>query len=110
MQAVPGPQGYGRSGALVTSPTLLLADEPTGNLDSRTTIEVMALFQELNDQGITIVLVTHEPEVAQYARRIVDVKDGHIRRDHPVLNRRRAADDLLALESVPDEQPLEEVA
>jgi putative ABC transport system ATP-binding protein len=82
--------------ALVTQPTLLLADEPTGNLDSRTTIEVMALFQELNEQGITIVLVTHEPEVAQYARRIVDVRDGLIRRDHPVEGRRRAADDLRA--------------
>jgi putative ABC transport system ATP-binding protein len=83
--------------ALVTSPTLLLADEPTGNLDSRTTVEVMALFQELNDQGITIVLVTHEPDVAQYAKRIVEVRDGHIRRDHPVLNRRRAEEDLKAL-------------
>jgi len=96
--------------ALVTSPTLLLADEPTGNLDSHTTVEVMALFQELNDQGITIVLVTHEPDVAQYAKRIVEVKDGHIRRDHPVLNRRRAADDLRALEAAPDESALEEVA
>ena len=83
--------------ALVTTPTLLLADEPTGNLDSRMTVEVMALFQELNDQGITIVLVTHEPDVAQYAKRIVEVKDGRILRDHPVANRRRAADDLLQL-------------
>jgi putative ABC transport system ATP-binding protein len=87
--------------ALVTRPTLLLADEPTGNLDSRTTVEVMALFQELNEQGITIVLVTHEPEVAQYAKRIVEVRDGLIRRDHPVEGRRRAADDLRALD---DEQ------
>ncbi|MDQ3997804.1 MAG: ABC transporter ATP-binding protein [Gemmatimonadota bacterium] len=82
--------------ALVTQPTLLLADEPTGNLDSRTTVEVMALFQELNDQGITILIVTHEPDVARYAKRIVDVRDGRIVRDHPVENRRRAADDLLA--------------
>ncbi|HEU4629170.1 MAG TPA: ABC transporter ATP-binding protein [Gemmatimonadaceae bacterium] len=80
--------------ALVTQPTLLLADEPTGNLDSRTTLEVMALFQELNDQGITILLVTHEPEVAHYAKRIVEVRDGRILRDHPVENRRRAAADL----------------
>ena len=85
--------------ALVTQPTLLLADEPTGNLDSRTTVEVMALFQELNDQGITIVLVTHEPEVAQYAKRIVEVRDGRIVRDHPVANRHRAADDLRALDA-----------
>src|SRR5947209_11173125 len=70
--------------ALVTRPTLLLADEPTGNLDSRMTVEVMALFQELNAQGITIVLVTHEPEVAQYTKRIVEVRDGRIRRDHTV--------------------------
>jgi putative ABC transport system ATP-binding protein len=84
--------------ALVTQPTLLLADEPTGNLDTRTTIEVMALFQELNDQGITILLVTHEPEVAQYAKRIVEVRDGRIVRDHPVANRHRAADDLRALD------------
>ena len=81
--------------ALVTRPTLLLADEPTGNLDSRTTVEVMALFQELNEQGITIVMVTHEPEVAQYTKRIVDVRDGSIRRDHAVDGRRVAADDLL---------------
>jgi putative ABC transport system ATP-binding protein len=89
--------------ALVTHPALLLADEPTGNLDSRTTVEVMTLFQELNDQGITIVLVTHEPDVAQYAKRVVEVRDGHILRDHPVTGRRRAADDLAALAAVPDD-------
>jgi putative ABC transport system ATP-binding protein len=70
--------------ALITHPTLLLADEPTGNLDSQTTVEIMALFRELNEQGLTIVLVTHEPEVAQYARRIVEVRDGRVVRDHPV--------------------------
>src|SRR5687767_12083607 len=80
--------------ALVTRPTMLLADEPTGNLDTRTTVEVMALFQELNDQGITIVLVTHEAEVAQYARRVVEVRDGRIIRDHAVGDRRRAGEDL----------------
>ena len=85
--------------ALVTEPTLLLADEPTGNLDSRTSIEVMALFQELNDQGITIMIVTHEPDVAQYARRIVEMRDGRILRDHPVSGRRNAAADLVALDS-----------
>ncbi|HWH53199.1 MAG TPA: ABC transporter ATP-binding protein, partial [Gemmatimonadaceae bacterium] len=86
--------------ALVTQPRLLLADEPTGNLDSRTTVEVMALFQELNEQGITVVLVTHEPEVAQYAKRIVEVRDGHILRDHAVTDRRHAADDLRDLEAL----------
>lgn len=83
--------------ALVTKPTLLLADEPTGNLDSRTTVEVMALFQELNDQGITVLIVTHEPEVARYAKRIVVVRDGKIIHDHPVETHRRAADDLAAM-------------
>jgi putative ABC transport system ATP-binding protein len=100
--------------ALVTSPTLLLADEPTGNLDSRMTVEVMALFQELNEQGITIVLVTHEPEVAQYAKRIVEVRDGRIRRDQPVFNRRNARADVAELAAHPDEDDapvmLEEVA
>ena len=95
--------------ALVTKPTLLLADEPTGNLDSRMTVEVMALFQELNDQGITIVIVTHEPEVAQYAKRIVVMKDGRIARDEPVRNRRRAAEDLKEMDAAPAEQ-LEEAA
>src|SRR6185437_12917281 len=89
--------------ALVTSPKLLLADEPTGNLDSRMTVEVMALFQELNEQGITIVLVTHEPDVAQYAKRVVEVRDGRILRDHPVDGRRRAADDLAAMETASPE-------
>jgi putative ABC transport system ATP-binding protein len=80
--------------ALVTQPALVLADEPTGNLDTRTSMEVMRLFQELNDQGITIVLVTHEPDIAAYAKRIVEVRDGKIRRDEPVINRRSAAQDL----------------
>ena len=81
--------------ALVTEPTLLLADEPTGNLDHRTSIEVMALFQELNDQGITILLVTHEHDIAEYHKRIIEVRDGHILRDHPVEDRRIAAVDLI---------------
>jgi putative ABC transport system ATP-binding protein len=63
----------------------------------------MALFQELNDQGITIVLVTHEPDVAQYAKRIVEVRDGHILRDHPVVGRRNAAEDAAALAKLPDD-------
>jgi putative ABC transport system ATP-binding protein len=85
--------------ALVTHPTLLLADEPTGNLDSRTSIEVMALFQELNEAGITVLLVTHEPDVARYAKRIIEVRDGRIRRDHPVQHRRRAVDDLRVMDT-----------
>ena len=80
--------------ALVTEPALVLADEPTGNLDTHTTIEVMALFQQLNEQGITIVLVTHEPDVAVYATRIVQLRDGQICRDAPVTNRQSAGRDL----------------
>ena len=76
--------------ALVTSPSLILADEPTGNLDSHTSIEIMALFQELNAQGITIVLVTHELDIARHAHRIVEMRDGRIVHDAPVSARRIA--------------------
>src|SRR5579859_6197315 len=67
--------------ALVTDPTLVLADEPTGNLDSKTSVEVMALLQELGGSGLTVVLVTHEPDIAAYAKRVVTVKDGRIESD-----------------------------
>jgi putative ABC transport system ATP-binding protein len=80
--------------ALVSEPALVLADEPTGNLDSHTTVEVMALFQQLNEQGITMVVVTHEPDVAVYATRIVQMRDGQILHDDPVTNRHSAARDL----------------
>jgi putative ABC transport system ATP-binding protein len=83
--------------ALVTEPALVLADEPTGNIDTHTSIEVMALFQQLNEQGITIVVVTHEPDVAVYAMRIVQLRDGQVCRDVPVPNRQNAAHDLEAL-------------
>jgi putative ABC transport system ATP-binding protein len=92
--------------ALVTHPALILADEPTGNLDSRTSVEVMALFQELNEQGITIMLVTHEHDIAEYAKRIVEMRDGRIIRDVPVENRRIASEALAALEPLePVEAP-----
>jgi putative ABC transport system ATP-binding protein len=68
--------------AIVNRPRVILADEPTGNLDSKTSIEILALFQELGRSGITIVYVTHEPDVARYASRIVVVKDGRIAEDH----------------------------
>ncbi len=64
--------------ALINDPEVLLADEPTGNLDSRTSIEVMEIFQSLNDKGITIIMVTHEPDIAGYARRNVVMRDGRI--------------------------------
>ncbi len=73
--------------ALVSQPRVILADEPTGNLDSRTSVEVMALFQELRHEGITLVLVTHEPDIAGYAGRVVVMRDGRIisdRRQQPV--------------------------
>ena len=89
--------------ALVNRPSILLADEPTGNLDSRTSVEIMQIFQELNDQGLTIVLVTHETDIAQYAKRIVVFRDGKILRDQPVLDRPVAAEELKTMPSV-DEQ------
>jgi putative ABC transport system ATP-binding protein len=67
--------------ALVNNPALLLADEPTGALDSRTSLEVMALFQQLHAQGQTVVLVTHEPEVAAFASRVIHFRDGKVQRD-----------------------------
>jgi putative ABC transport system ATP-binding protein len=76
--------------ALVNSPSLLLADEPTGNLDSRTSVEVMAILQSLNQQGLTIILVTHEPDIAEYATRQVTFRDGRLVRDEPVINQRDA--------------------
>ena len=79
--------------ALVTNPSLLLADEPTGNLDTKTSIEVMALFQELNEQGVTVALVTHEHDIAQYAKRIFELRDGRVVRDEPVRGRHMAAND-----------------
>jgi putative ABC transport system ATP-binding protein len=76
--------------ALVNRPKLLLADEPTGNLDSRTSVEVMGIFQRLNDEGLTVLLVTHEPDIAEHAKRIVTFKDGLILTDVPVAHRRHA--------------------
>jgi len=76
--------------ALVTDPAIILADEPSGNLDSRTTEEILALFQQFNDDGITIVLVTHEMDVAEHAKRVVDVRDGRIINDYEISHRRYA--------------------
>jgi putative ABC transport system ATP-binding protein len=80
--------------ALVTGPSLLLADEPTGNLDTRTSLEVMALFQDLNDRGVTILLVTHEHDIARYAKRVLELRDGKVVRNEPVLDRHCARVDL----------------
>ncbi len=78
--------------ALVTEPSLLLADEPTGNLDTRTTLEVMALFQQLHREGVTMIIVTHEEEVASYCTRRLFLRDGRIVQDAPVAPRDAAAD------------------
>jgi putative ABC transport system ATP-binding protein len=67
--------------ALVNNPSILLADEPTGNLDSKTGVEIMAVFQRLHDGGNTIVLVTHEPDIAAYARRVIHIRDGQVEKD-----------------------------
>jgi putative ABC transport system ATP-binding protein len=83
--------------ALINDPEVLLADEPTGNLDSRTSVEVMEIFQRLNDRGITIVMVTHEPDIAAYARRNIVMKDGVVQRDNAVTERLNAAAELQKL-------------
>jgi putative ABC transport system ATP-binding protein len=70
--------------ALVTNPAILLADEPTGNLDSRTSEEIMGIFQELNDRGKTVVLITHEPDIARHAKRVITVRDGLIQNDERI--------------------------
>ena|ERR1051325_826841 len=80
--------------ALINEPQVLLADEPTGNLDSRTSIEVMEIFQTLNDRGITIIMVTHEPDIASYARRNVIMRDGLIVSDNPVVKRTNASAEI----------------
>jgi putative ABC transport system ATP-binding protein len=87
--------------ALVVEPRIILADEPTGNLDSRTSADVMALLQELGDSGITIVLVTHEPDIAQYMGRVLEMKDGLLRSDV-----RRPAIRAVPRAAPPDGQPV----
>ena len=85
--------------ALVNQPKVLLADEPTGNLDSRTGIEIMGVFQALNDQGITVVMVTHELDIAQFARRTVIMRDGQVVNDKQVAQRHSAVEELKKLET-----------
>jgi putative ABC transport system ATP-binding protein len=80
--------------ALINDPELVLADEPTGNLDSRTSVEIMEIFQQLNERSITILMVTHEQDIASYARRNVLMRDGIVRQDFPVTQRLEAAMEL----------------
>jgi putative ABC transport system ATP-binding protein len=88
--------------ALVNRPSILLADEPTGNLDSRTSVEIMDVFQKLNSQGLTIVLVTHEPDIANFAKRAVVFRDGTIRRDDANANPAVAAEVIKTMPTLED--------
>ena len=89
--------------ALVNSPALILADEPTGNLDTRTSIEIIALLQDLNRQGITVVLVTHELDIAEYASRVIQFRDGRLRSDERSGRPRDAKTELLTMPAPEDE-------
>jgi len=83
--------------SLVNEPSLILADEPTGNLDSKMSVEIFDLFQKLNDEGITIVLVTHERDFAKFAKRIVELKDGRIIKDYMIKDRLFAIEELFKI-------------
>jgi putative ABC transport system ATP-binding protein len=85
--------------ALINDPEVVLADEPTGNLDSRTGIEIMGIFQQLNDRGITIIMVTHEPDIASFARRNVVMRDGLVRSDRAVSRRLIASEEIAKIAS-----------
>jgi putative ABC transport system ATP-binding protein len=89
--------------ALVNKPSILLADEPTGNLDSRTAVEIIDILQGLNDRGLTIILVTHEPDIAQFAKRSLVFRDGKIRKDETMRDRPRAADVLKTMPTVDED-------
>ena len=82
--------------ALLNDPAMILADEPTGNLDSRSSAEILSIFQRLNDQGKTVVMVTHEPDVAAHTKRIVRMRDGVVAHDDRVASPRRAEDEIAA--------------
>jgi len=92
--------------ALVSQPEVLLADEPTGNLDTRTSIEIMGLFQELNESGITIVMVTHELDIAAYCKRMVVMRDGQVISDNVNENRRVARDEIAVLNQAEEKAKL----
>ena len=92
--------------ALVNDPAIILADEPTGNLDTRTSVEVMEIFQSLNEQGITIALITHEKDIAAYAKRNITFRDGKIVKDEIVTTSKNAKDELLSLPQVENEEEI----
>lgn len=90
--------------ALVNDPSIVLADEPTGNLDSRTSVEVMEIFQTLNEKGITIILVTHEPDIAGFAKRHILFRDGKVKSDKLNNNRKKAAEVIKTMPVIDDEE------
>jgi putative ABC transport system ATP-binding protein len=92
--------------ALVNDPVVILADEPTGNLDTRTSVEVMAIFQKLNEKGITVVIVTHEPDIAAYTNRNVSFRDGKILKDIQIEHPRKASDELLLIPAISEEETI----
>jgi putative ABC transport system ATP-binding protein len=92
--------------ALVNDPVVILADEPTGNLDTRTSVEVMDIFQELNRNGITVVIVTHEPDIASYTKTNVIFRDGKIQKSVPVENQKTAKEELKNLPVIAEEDAL----
>jgi putative ABC transport system ATP-binding protein len=89
---------------LVNRPALLLADEPTGNLDTRTSLEIMSIFQKLNRKGMTILMVTHETDIARYCLREIVMRDGRVVSDRPVADRLDAAQELAKWKQ-PEEAP-----
>ncbi len=90
--------------ALVNEPTILLADEPTGNLDTRTGIEIMEIFQQLNESGMTLIMVTHEPEIGQFVKRRIFMRDGRIVSDDEVNNRVDASEEKRRLAAMVEEE------
>jgi putative ABC transport system ATP-binding protein len=91
--------------ALVNNPSIVLADEPTGNLDSRTSVEVMEIFQKLNDNGITVILVTHEPDIAGFTKRQIVFRDGRIKTDKENPQPKNALQVLKDLPAIDEEEP-----
>ena len=96
--------------AIVTTPSLILADEPTGNLDSRSSVEVMDIFQKLNTQlGVTVIFVTHEPDIMQYTRRVLRIRDGYLGADESITDPRSAAAEIASRKEVTQLSPRQPV-